>query len=368
MTTNLRFDCVEGANWQVLREEWRRLHAASDAPTFFLSPLWMDAWIKTFAADLNPRFLRISENGSLKGIVLLSTRRFNKGPLRMRELFLNTAGEGAHSPMVEHNALLCVPKNRSALANSMWRFVSQQDWDEISFNGIRTEDYFALSKNCETPSHEIWRDAPYVELQQIRDSEQSFLDSLSSNSRQKIRRSIKLYEQQGQIKLEYAPSNHIARAYFDELIELHQTNWNARGKSGAFASDRMRSFHSYIVETGTPKLDYQLIRIRCGSDTLGVIYNLVHERNISYYQSGFRYQSDNRLKPGLVCHSLAIQDALEAGYDEYDFLATAGDGSQYKSSLSNAERQLGWITYRRNGVKMRTVEAIRSLRQSLTRS
>jgi hypothetical protein len=55
------------------------------------------------------------------------------------------------------------------------------------------------------------------------------------------------------------------------------------------------------------------------------------------YTSGFDYGSDKRLKPGLVCHLMAIEQAHANGALAYSFLAGA---SRYKDSLSTAEDEI----------------------------
>ena len=47
-------------------------------------------------------------------------------------------------------------------------------------------------------------------------------------------------------------------------------------------------------------------------------------------KTGFRYESDPRLKPGLVSHCLCINRHLDDGSDVYDFMA--GD-ARYKANL-----------------------------------
>jgi len=354
--------------WPVLRSDWQRLYSASEVETFFLSPIWVDAWLATYGDDHDLNFVCFRLGGALQGIVLISRRRAKDGLLSLEQLHLNTAGEGSDSPMVEHNAFVCIPEHQDTFAALLWYWLEEQIWDEFLFDGITRNSFTAIATIPGAPNEEIWRDAPYVDLHHLRCNGNSFLDSLSKNSRQKIRRSIRLYEEKAPIKLEYAPTKGVAITYFNELIQLHQPVWNSRGKLGAFASERMRTFHTKIIEAGQPRKDYDLIRISHGTETLGVIYNLIHANHISYYQSGFSYQSDNRLKPGLIGHSLVIQDALEAGFDEYDFLATADEGAQYKSSLSNANRQLGWITYRRHSMRASLIRAAKSIRRWLNRS
>jgi hypothetical protein len=75
------------------------------------------------------------------------------------------------------------------------------------------------------------------------------------------------------------------------------------------------------------------------------------------YQSGLHYSSDNRLKPGFLTHYLAIRHCLEqTALQEYDFLA--GD-SQYKRSLTTANRPLSWIVVRRLTVPTLLFRALR---------
>ena len=64
-----------------------------------------------------------------------------------------------------------------------------------------------------------------------------------------------------------------------------------------------------------------LLRVRAGDTTVGCLYNFVSRGDVSFYQSGLAYETDGKLKPGLVCHALAIDHAARAGHRWYDFLA-----------------------------------------------
>ncbi len=153
---------------------------------------------------------------------------------------------------------------------------------------------------------------------------------------------------------------------FAELVELHQRTWTVRGKPGAFSSARFRRFHERIIERGLPRGEIQLIRVSAGADSIGVLYNLCCSGHVAYYQSGLRYEADQKLKPGLVCHALAVERALQEGFDEYDFLAAANEeGNRYKQSLCNATRELGWLTFRRESVRTRAADITHVLKQRL---
>jgi CelD/BcsL family acetyltransferase involved in cellulose biosynthesis len=92
---------------------------------------------------------------------------------------------------------------------------------------------------------------------------------------------------------------------------------------------------------------------------VGILYNYVVQRKVFFYQSGFTYLSDNRVKPGLVTHTEAINYYLGRSLDEYDFLA--GD-SQYKQSLSNAERHMQWLTFDGDTLRVRFISRLKAAR------
>jgi CelD/BcsL family acetyltransferase involved in cellulose biosynthesis len=357
----LRFESA--ARWADLRSEWMRLHAERDPATFFLSAGWMDAWLQVYADGLDPRLALFELGNELVGMALICARDVRRGPFVVRRVQLNTAGEGPDSPMLEHNSLLCRPALREAFAGALIRSLDEESWDEFEFSGVGELEWSVLALHCRTPAALEWRDAPYVDLARLRADGGSYLDSLSRNTRHQVRRSMTLYEQRGGLRLERADGKDQALRWFAELVDLHEALWSARGKPGAFASPRQREFHERIIAAGVASGAARIIRIRAGQDTIGVLYNLVDRGHVSYYQSGFRYETDNRLKPGLVCHALAIQDALDSGCREYDFLAAANDGARYKVSLANANRRFGWATLRRDSLKLRAIDALSEARR-----
>ena len=355
---NISINCVDAAEWADLRPEWERLHASSEAPTFFLSSTWVDAWLAVFGAELNPAFVCLKDGAQTVGIAMMCRNHQRHGPFKNRQLQLNTAGEGHDSPTLEHNALLCAAQSREIFAATLVETACGMPWDDLVLSGVRRADFDAIEKACPLPTSETWRPAPYVDLELQRSTETPNLASVSRNTRQQIRPSIKLYEARGALELEEATTPDVALEWFEQLISLHEAVWRKREKEGAFASPRQRAFHRQIIAKGVPRGEVQLLRVRAGEETVGVVYNLHHGGHISYYQSGFRYEEDNRIKPGLVCHALAIQRALDNGYLEYDFLAAANDGARYKMSLANASREFGWIRFRRESLKSKALDVL----------
>jgi CelD/BcsL family acetyltransferase involved in cellulose biosynthesis len=90
---------------------------------------------------------------------------------------------------------------------------------------------------------------------------------------------------------------------------------------------------------------------------------------VSFYQSAFVYESDNRLKPGLLTHALAIQALLDGGYGRYDLLAADGpDGSRYKASLATDKGRLAWAVLRRPSLRGAVVDTLRQARTLASRA
>jgi CelD/BcsL family acetyltransferase involved in cellulose biosynthesis len=134
-----------------------------------------------------------------------------------------------------------------------------------------------------------------------------------------------------------------------------------------FADARVLRFHAALRRAQSSGVApvVEFLRVRCGATTVGLLYNLVHGGRVNFYQSGFRYEADRRLKPGLVTHALAVERYADAGYEEYDFLAGDPDAVQYKISLGRQSRPLIWRDLSRPSAKMRAIHAVRQARRRL---
>lgn len=162
--------------------------------------------------------------------------------------------------------------------------------------------------------------------------------------------------------MEVAPDLPTARSIFSDLLALHTVWWDARGKPGAFASQSIRDFHESLVEEGLPRGEVQLLRFSNPSGAIGCLYNFVHRGRVLSYQSGFRLPEDNQQKPGLVCHSRAIELNRGLGHKVYDFLSW---DAQYKRSLGNSEAELRWTTLQKRSLQFWAERRARALVRAL---
>jgi len=333
--------------WSESASNWERIHSACPDASFFLSREWVDCWLATFGEDLKPDLLTFVKDGDVVGCCLLVWRTEWVRGIPLRRVYLNCAGENdADSTCIEYNSVLSLPGCADQVAEALGTFLRNRRWDELLLQGVVEHSPFCTVASSLGFSEISTRPSHYVDFVRIRGDGAGFDSALSSNVRQQIRRSQRLYEQQsGPCSFRVARTDQEASEIFTRLADLHQLAWKNRGLPGAFTSRRFTGFHRRLIQAALPQDRIILMEARSGSETIGALYGFLHCGKVYFYQSGLRYTADARLKPGLLTHYLAICYCLkQPALNEYDFLA--GD-SQYKRSLATDSRPLRWIVVRR---------------------
>lgn len=317
---------------------WRGL--AEQAESFFQSPLWIETWLGLLPDDCRAWLCRLGEPGAPRALALLGRRRLRSGrlPLPLQRASLMESGDPAYDRLaVEFTApLLAGP---DALAPFLAGLIEETRPDyELLVARCRPQLAEALAEaagRAGRPFAVYRRSLGWLcELPEARNGD--YLDRLSRNTRQAVRRTRRLLEAEGPLALEAARSQEEAQDFLDALRRLHTRTWQARGEAGAFASPRLVAFHRRLVEHGFPG-QVQLLRLRVGARALGYLYNFLHRGRVHQYQVGFDYPADKRLNLGLLAHVLAIEHYRRSGARHYDLLA--GD-AQYKRQLATRSYEL----------------------------
>lgn len=353
-TTVYRWDA-----WPALAPSWTRLATESDA-SLFVGPAWVASWLEAFGEQLHPRILVFRDAHEVVGACVLVSRLAWRKFLPMRRWHLNCAGEDEiDDTAVEYNRLLSLPGRERDVADALVSWLGRAKWDEVLLDAVETPP-FAIEHTVETVTS---RPCYFIDLEALRSSGVTYDSVLSANTRQQIRRSVRLYEDEcGPLALSRAGSLPEAAAFLDELAHLHQRAWTGRGKPGVFASHRFQRFHARLIGRLFDAGHIELLKVTAGDTTVGVLYSFLHDGRLCFYQSGFAYQADNRAKPGLMTHYLAVTHYLAERPEvrQYDFLA--GD-SQYKRSLAREQRRLQWIVLQRSTLRVRLFNALRARRR-----
>ena len=340
--------------------------------SFFNSWGWMRCWLTCLPDDVRPQTLMAKSGEAVFGLALICERQQRRRKVLVSDsLFLNESGDGVLDELtIEHNGLLADSTQAADVGRACLTFLLEQhpEWDEFFFSGIDADD--PLTALIEAPpesiEHRLLKETSFetVNLAALREVGVDYLSKLSSNTRQQVRRSIRLFEQAGPLELDEPTSLAEAAQFYDEMKRLHQAHWQAKGHPGAFGSDFCDRFHRTLIAELWPLGEIQLLRVRNGSATLGYLYNYLHEGRVLCYQSGFDYdeEADPKRKPGMVSHVLAVQHNLQQGAAVYDFL---GGTCRYKTSLSTHSEKMCWSVWQRPRLKLRVENWLRQARRKV---
>ena len=372
MTGRLSTDWLGASSWEREgRQLWESVVSRMPASGPFLSTAWTGSWLAVFGQRLMPVQLRITDaNHVVIGTCLLTPRVRRWAIIPHVRIHLNTDGEnGAESVIIEHNAMLAVAGAEEQVAQAVAHHVRAMRADEFRVAGAGVAEVDRLTRAFAGWTADVeWHEAPYVDLEALRASGRSHLEVLSRNARAQLRRSIARYSDRGALRIEAAQTVADAEAMFAELVRLHEARWSATGQSGAFATPPRRDFHRRFIREGFVTGNAQLLRVSAGGATIAVLYNIVANGRVNFYQSGLSYEADAHLKPGMVAHHLAIEHCVEQGFAEYDFLASPAGQGRYKASLSSNTRWLGRLTLTRPGWRTRYFNGLRTIRRAATLS
>jgi Acetyltransferase (GNAT) domain len=344
---------------------WAPLLAASCRQSIFLTPAWLDTWLEIYGDEFDGEWVCWERDGKAVGGCLVLSHTLRKGLIPLRRLYLNATGMPAErTPFAEFNDVLYLPSYCEEIARDFAAYLLARRWDQLFLSG-----YESLGVSCQvarmlpaaarTHAAEAAPFVPLVEPAGGR-NDQTPPASVSANTRRKVRRSQRLFEEHGALSLVRAESVEEALAYLGALAVLHNERRKNKGEQGAFESAKVTAFHQKLVSRLWPSAQVDLVKMKAGDYIVGYLYNFVYAGKVYCFQSGFRYDGNGRSKPGLVMDSLLMEKYRTEGQLEYDFLA--GD-SEYKRSLAKHSRQLMWTVIHRDTWWMRLLLFAHALRK-----
>jgi len=361
----LRVAVYSQKEWPRIQPVWRQLASVSPECSFFMTEPWVDTWLHVFGARLDVSIVLFeSADGPMAACLLVKTRQ-RHAFIPLLKISLNATGEdNADTTYIEFNQLLCRSGWERAVAAALAEFLIQQQWDEFVLDGFSPGLHYDALKRAFLPFdlEEVRHPSYYVDLAALRSSGKPYQTVLSTHRRKLLRQNLRSYSELGPIRLVAAGDLEAALAMFDEMAELNLRRWASASRPGVFGSPYFKAFHQRLIERCFAESSIQLLRLQAGSRTIGILYNFVHAGKVYFYQCGFDYGSDQRLSPGMITLSHAIQYCLELGLDDWDFLS--GDAN-YKRMLSNGSRSLVWAAFRRRNVRVEMLKLARTARRFL---
>lgn len=347
-----------------LKQEWLALEGRADT-NVFLSWQWIGVWLEVYQPAI--QVLRVFEADQLIGLgLVVEVKERRHSVLVSQCLRLHQTGhQHLDQIWIEYNGFLAEAGREAEVAAACMSYLSAHwgGWDEFVVGAIEQGEAERFSRMSGLDLHIRWEAPCYgVDLDMMRTRGQQYLDTLSRNTRYQIRRAHRLYEERGPVRLVRPNSLDEALATFADIGPLHLERWGAGKDESGFANPEFINFHRCMIERHWADGGVELITVMAGDDRIASFYNLVYRGVAYFYLGGLAVENDNKLKPGLLGHSLCIEDYRERGFHYYDFM---GGEERYKANLGTLHRHLVQVALQRSHWKFKLENAARQAKHQL---
>lgn len=318
-----------------LAHKWLALQKEAE-PSVFVAWFWVKQWLaqKNLTAK-NCLCVEVMRGQDTVGLALfgIKTLKILWG-ISINQYFLHKSGNIIEDQTwIEHNTFLVHKDYEQQLADEICQhLVKIEQIDDIKIglsspSFINTLGFTGFKRRTELSSLGYLANlGGYTKLD-------DYLASLSKNTRSHIKRSIKLLNQQSPLRLMLATDSNERTKTLQNIAELHRIKWRSTVYGSGFDNPNFYKFHQSLIQEQKSAKNHKLYTLYQDGIALGHVYLLTYGDKWSFYLSALHFNPDNRIKVGLVIHSLIIEQAIKQGITVYDFLA--GE-AQYKNSLSNA--------------------------------
>jgi len=335
----LRTESDSSGDIEKTKRLWHELEKRAN-PSFFLSSSWIETLLDS--SEFPPNVVVARTNGEVAGLGLLFPNKKKLFGVTWPTLSLTETGDtDLDAVMIEENGFLAERSFELEVTNACLRHIvcDMLEWRELFLGGIGDLTADAL-KALSGPlmMRRKTTISPFVDLGDV---DPQSMRWLSANTRQQIRRALRLYGRRGEINLVGSRDLREAKERFREMEELHKLRW---ADKSPFLGSKVRQFHDALLTRAFPLQQADILRVCAGAHLIGMLYIFFYGGEAYVYQNGFEYENDGRLKPGLVCHLLAMDYCAKNGIKRYRLLAGS---NRYKQSLATHISPLHWIRIRR---------------------
>jgi hypothetical protein len=308
--------------------------------------------------------LTISARGKPVALAILVKRTIWRYKLiPVRTWVLNATGNPRFDSIcTEHNGLLATANSEQAAWDEVLDYFATRDhdWDEFQLNGVPpwlTDAWARRGMALRQTRLDIGR---FLDLERVRMSAHgSCMGMLAPRVRTRLRHTLAAVERRfGPVAITAPATVREAHSFFGELKELHIKRWRGQPYGDAFDIPFFERFHNNLIDCCFADDFVQLVRVKAGLTTLGLLYNFTYQGRVSFYQSGINYAAAERGDSiGLLVHALLIDYNARQGHAIYDMLA--GD-AQYKRALASLTVPLWWGELQADRRKLRAAGVVTS--------
>ncbi|OHB88416.1 MAG: hypothetical protein A3D13_02990 [Planctomycetes bacterium RIFCSPHIGHO2_02_FULL_40_12] len=319
-----------------LKKDWDALLKKSKSDTVFLTWEWMYTWWECFKENKQLFILAVyGENEEMVGIAPLCMDKKKIGgiPVLNYIKFLGTMPISSdHLDFIIYQG-----REREVLGTIVNYLFKENIWDLCLLSNIPASSLTGkLLKEImgNRPSqYEISQVCPYIPLPtRIED----FHSSLSGNMRNTIKRKRRsLHKKYNGFELVIWENPDEINDAMERLFELHEKRWRVVKHKGNFIKNDVRKFHKKIAGLFLHSDMLRLYFLRVQGKDVATLYTFKYNDKLFYYQGGWDPEfSEDRV--GNILTNLVIEEAINKGYSEYDFLRGT---ESYKTQLTDKMRE-----------------------------
>jgi CelD/BcsL family acetyltransferase involved in cellulose biosynthesis len=340
-----------------IESEWNSLEACAKN-SIFTSWSWIIAWLELI--EYKAQLIQVTFNDEIVGLAFISEFTATKYGVSTKQLWLNRTGDVALDQIWnEYNDILCREGMEYSIRAAVVEYfeMTQTKFDEFII-GTSNKNISQTPTSNQLMQYTSWKTNSYsAQLQPEFSNWNSYLQTLSKNSRNQIKRTAKLFGGIENINITSAQSTDEALSFIHEAGEYHKIRWE--NQNSGFNNQHFLNFHQQFIKEHFNSKVVDILKFHVGDKVICYLYNFIYKDTVYFYLSGIDYNQDNRLKPGLLSHSLAISHYASLGYKKYDFMG--GEG-RYKDSLSNHKGEMIISNFRRKNIPFLMSHALRKIK------
>lgn len=303
-----------------LADEWRALHAQSQA-CFFMSFDWHYTWWKVYAAPEDRLYIvRITQNDKLVGLLPMYLK---PGGLlsKSRLLFLGTGEARGDEVATEYLDVLANPAYATAVADAAIQWLSEcNKWSRVELRCVLDDALLVQAYRRQPGLYIEERGAGNRYRVDLQGSEADHLSKISKSKVKRIERSRRaLQREQGLTQISMSGLSELDMA-FKQLTELNHERQEQKQRKSVFASQQFRRFHRDLIERVLAYDGVNIHQFKLGANVLAIVYCFYDEQTCYYYQSGFVRKASNKYMPLTFAHLSEMEKNRATGRRFYDLM------------------------------------------------
>lgn len=340
----------DAAQLQAILPEWEALWRSSAVAEPMRSPIWLMTWWRHYG-EPNGWALRVGvfrSAGQIVAVAPMCVRRvWHRPGLPMKRLTFLGADHDDHDGVCsEYLDITTKAGDEAAGVRLFLNAVLAGEfgpWDELILPALdgstATVERFsnAFTSAGLTVTQRTTTEAPYLTLPATWDA---YLKQLSKKRRYNITSALRDFEKwaAGNWQLHRVENDADLALGSRILRDLHNQRWQeGEGTRGAFDSPRFQAFHHDLMASLLDIGALDLYWLTVYGEPVAAQYQFHVNGKTTFYQCGRKLDVPDRVRIGIVMNALVVQQAIQRGDYEFDFL---GGAAQYKTRFTETTRPI----------------------------